>query len=173
MSYHKYLPKFYLPLLWQTPGLTSCGKAGSCLPLVSSLQYRTWPTVCTGFLCPSSHHKITNKVTRHDVKHYINKYIELIVSVSVAGMFSAAKIQRSCPVDHACMCCLWSFMCSLLGVKCCPSSFSFNCLRLCMFQKEQPSSNFSCIRYQQKVAALETCVALNCWREARKTTLED
>ena len=59
-----------------------------------------------------SHHKITVKVTRHNVKH-INNYIELIESVSdvemsswLPGMFSAAKIQRSCPVDPACMCCL-------------------------------------------------------------------
>ena len=44
--------------LWDrgsVPGPTSSGKAGSCLPLVGSLQYRTLtPTVCTGFLCPST-----------------------------------------------------------------------------------------------------------------------
>ena len=39
------------------PGTASSGKAGSCLPLVGSLQYRTLdtPTVCTGFLRPSNY----------------------------------------------------------------------------------------------------------------------
>ena len=46
--------------LWgrgSVPGTASSGKAGSCLPLVGSLQYRNLdtPTVCTGFLRPSNY----------------------------------------------------------------------------------------------------------------------
>ena len=35
---------------------TLCGKVGSCLPMVGSLQCWTWtPTVCTDFLCPQTY----------------------------------------------------------------------------------------------------------------------
>ena len=65
--------------LWgwgSVPVLTSSGKAGtcSCLPLVGSLQYRPWPTVCTGFLCPPNYPLQYGLYSvESDVKPQINK----------------------------------------------------------------------------------------------------
>ena len=59
------------------PGTASSGKAGSCLPLVSSLQYTNLdtPTVCTGFLRPSNYPVVIYDLysVEGDVKPQINK----------------------------------------------------------------------------------------------------
>ena len=57
------------------PGMASSVKAGSCLPLVGSLQYRTLtPTVCTGFLRPSNYPSWYDLYSvESDVKPQINK----------------------------------------------------------------------------------------------------
>ena len=45
------------------PSLTSCGKAGSCLPLVGSLQYRTWTNCMCWFPLPFQLSTATQNVT--------------------------------------------------------------------------------------------------------------
>ena len=56
------------------PGTASSGKAGSCLPLVGSLQYRTLTNCISWFPLPTTTHRImTCTVLKSDVKPQINK----------------------------------------------------------------------------------------------------
>ena len=72
--------KLYTQMLQYTDTLTShckpwtlCGKFGSCLPMVGSLQYRTLTTVCTGSLCPQ------NYPSRYDL-YSVESYIKTQIS---------------------------------------------------------------------------------------------